>query len=153
AALSALAYVSMVASMLAMGWLAVRKCGLTLRDGMLAGLVLLILIFYTGITAIGPFAVFIVCVALLVLYRWWAFGPVSLVAGAINEKIGLVLAIWLTVRWVLVPADRARLTLPWVLALAGVALHLALVLWLRFPGHEYQLRPSGFVGTVVDNLQ
>jgi hypothetical protein len=153
AALSALAYVSMVGTMLTTAVLAVRKCGLSLKDGLLAGMLVLLLLFYTQITAIDPLAVFAICLGLLLLDRTWAFAGFTLISAGVNEKIALTLAVWLTVRWVLAPADRARFTLPWISALAGVGAHLAIVLLLRFPGHEYQLRPSGFLGTLADNLQ
>ena len=153
AALSALSFVSMVGTMATIAALAVRKCGLTLRDGFLAALVLLLLILYTQITAIDPLAVFVISLALLLLDRKWAFAILVLISVGINEKIALVLAMWLTIRWVLVPSDRARFSLPWISSLAAVGLYLAIVLLLRFPGHEYQLQPSGFKDTIVANLQ
>jgi len=153
AALSALSFVSMLGAMMAVAALAVRKCGLTPRDGMLAALLLLVLIFYTQITAIDPLAVFVISLALLLLDRKWAFAALVLISAGINEKIALVLAIWLTIRWVLAPSDRARLTLPWICSVAAVGLYFGIVLSLRFPGHEYQLQPSGFKETITANLQ
>jgi hypothetical protein len=151
--LSALSFVSMVGTMATIAVLAVRKCGLTLRDGLLAGLVLLLLTLYTQITAIDPLAVLVISLALLLLDRKWAFAILVLLSVGINEKIALVLAIWLTIRWVLVPGDRARFSVPWISSLAAVGLYLAIVLLLRFPGHEYQLQPGGFKDTIAANLQ
>lgn len=153
AALSALSFVSIVGTVAAIAVLAAREYGLTLRDGLLAGLVLLLLILFTQITAIDPLAVFVISLALLLLDRKRAFAILVLVSAGINEKIALVLAIWLTIRWVLVPSDRARFGLPWISSLAAVGLYLAIVLELRFPGHEYQLQPSGFKDTIIANLQ
>jgi hypothetical protein len=153
AALSALAYVSMVGSMLTMATLAVRKCGLSLRDGVLAGFLLLLLTFYTQVTAIDPLAVLVVALAIFLVDRTWVFAAVILVSVGINEKIALVLASWLSVRWLFIAEDRAHLTLPWLCSLAAVGLYLSIVLLLRLPGHEYQLNPHGFLGTAVDNLR
>jgi hypothetical protein len=151
-ALSALAFVSAVGSTLVIYATAVRRCGLDRRDGVVAGGLLLALIWYTQITAIDPLAVLLIAAGVYLLEQPKAFAVLALASIGVNEKVALVLAAWLTIRCVLKRQDRARFSVPCAIAIAAVAAYLAMVALLHFPGNEYQRDMAGFAGTVRQNL-
>jgi hypothetical protein len=81
-----------------------------------------------------------------------AFTALMLVAVGMDEKVPLVLALWLGARVVLVGRDRGWLIRPFAAAAGAVIVYFAMVAILHLPGNEYQTDPSGFIGTVRRNL-
>ena len=53
-----------------------------------------------------------VAIGLYLVDRWVAFAPFAILSVGFNEKIALVFVIWLVMRCVLFPEDRAKLGAP-----------------------------------------
>lgn len=153
AALSATAAVSLVAACFVMALVAVRSCRRSAAEGALAGLLLIVLSLYTQVTSVDATALLLIALGVLLLSSLPAFAAMVLVSVGTNEKVALVLAIWLGVRWLFVPQDRAALWRPMLVAVAGVALYGAAVTVLAFPGNEYQRNAADFLATVIENLR
>ena len=153
-AIAALAMLSFLA-MLAQAWLTIRLAraeGLDRGHALAAGTMAFALAWHTQVTAIDAMALLMITAALCLIRRPWAFAGLLLLSVGANEKVGLLLAIWLVVRLVLTPHSRAALWRPAVFACLAVGLYALLVLSLRLPGNAYQLTPSGYLGTIAQNL-
>jgi hypothetical protein len=152
AALSAVAFLSAVAGATLVAHLARERCGLGRAESALAGVLLFVLYWYAQINAVDSPALTLIVVGLYLLERPTWFAGLILVSVAFNEKIALVLAIWLSIRCVLHRADRLVLRRQWIAAILGVALYVAVVKLVHLPGNAYQLSPSEYPATVAENL-
>lgn len=151
AALTMLAYLSWIAAGM-LGFAAGIRAGLGRSAAVLAGVLVFALMPYVQITAIDPLAVALIAGGVVLLERPGWFAGLLAVSVPVNEKVALVLAVWLTVRCVLSAADRRRFARQWAAALAALLAYIALVLILRLPGNAYQLTPGTFLDTVRANL-
>jgi hypothetical protein len=152
AALSALALVSWIAGAMLIYDIAVRQCALSRRDGMLAGTLMFALGLFGQIVSIDPLTYALVALGVALLDRKWTFGIFVLVSIVANEKIALVLAIWLTVRCVLGKQDRAAFGAQCLSAIAAVVAYVALLKLVPMPGNSYQTDPAAFAGTLRENI-
>jgi hypothetical protein len=152
AALSALALVSWIAGAMLIYATAVTKCALSRRDAMLAGTLMFALGLFGQIVSIDPLSFALVALGIALVDRKWAFGIFVLMSIVANEKIVLVLAIWLTVRCVLSRQDRAAFGTQCVSALIAVAAYVLLVKLVPMPGNSYQTDPSAFAVTLRENV-
>jgi len=152
-ALNLLNYLAVVAAAVLVARWGQRRFGLLPTEAMLAGGLLFALAWFTQLAAVDGVALLLVAVGMTLLRRPLALCGLLLLATGTNEKVALVLALWLGVRVVLVPADRPELWLPFALAAAAVGLHLTAVAALGFPGHEYQTGLTGSLATVLENLR
>ncbi len=152
AALSALAFLaSIIGTMLA--WrLATTKGCLDRSDSMLAGALFFALCWHAQMLALDPLALTLITAGLCVVDRRWAFGALVIVSVLVDEKIALVLALWLSVRCVLHRDARAQLWQQWVAALAALALYVVIVKVVSVPGNAYQMDVSHYPSTAVENL-
>jgi hypothetical protein len=130
-----------------------RRCGLGLAEAALAGLLLVVLSLYTQIASIDAVALLLIALGPLLVRCVPAFAVLILVSIPADEKVALVLALWLGVRVVLVPEDRGWAWWPFVAAAAGVLLYVAMVKILAYPGNDYQLRAAAFLDTILENLR
>jgi hypothetical protein len=151
AALAALAYTAAIGA----GFVAARfgrRLGLPPAAAAGAGVLLFVLCWFAQIYGIDPLAILGVAVLVSVLRkrRWFVAGVLGSIV--VNEKICMVLVLWLAIRWVLCPADRAALGVPLLGSLGALAAYLAMVLLVHVPGHSYQLRPAGYLATIASNL-
>ena len=92
-------------------------------------------------------------ISLYLLDRYTAFVPLVLASVGFNEKIALVLAIWLVMRCLLFHEDRAKLGVPALAAVAAVAFYVLIVLSIRLPGNEYQTDLAEYPSTALTNLK
>jgi hypothetical protein len=152
AALSALAFVAWIAGAMLVYAVAVGKCGLSRRDGILAGMLMFALGLHGQIAAIDPLTIAFVSLGVaLVDRRAWFCGFV-LVSIVANEKVALVLAIWLTIRCVLDRGDRRVFGVQCAAALLAVASYFVLLKLVQIPGNSYQLDPADYPVTLRENL-
>lgn len=152
AALSALALVAWIAGAILVYAVAVGRCGLSRRDGILAGMLMFALGLHGQIAAIDPltFAFVALGVALVDRRAWFCgFVLISIIA---NEKVALVLAIWLTIRCVLDREDRRAFGVQCLAALLAVASYFVLLKLVQIPGNSYQLDPADYPVTLRENL-
>lgn len=152
AALSALAYFSLVGLFVLGARLGRARAGLNGREAAAAGGLLVLLTLYTQITAIDPLAILLITAGLCVLERPGWFAALLLASVLVNEKVALVLAIWLTLRCVLDGADRRLFWRQWGAAAAAAAVYGAVVRFVPFPGNEYQTTLASLPATVWENL-
>lgn len=153
-ATAALAMLSFLA-LLAQAWLTARLAraeGVDRGHALAAGGVAFALAWHTQVTAIDALALLMITAALCLIRRPIAFTCLMVLSVGVNEKIALLLAIWLVIRLVLTPQDRRLLWRPALAACLAVAMYAALVLSLRLPGNAYQLTPSGYLGTILQNF-
>jgi hypothetical protein len=152
AALAMMSYLASIATSLLTYRLARTEGGLDRGHAMVAAALGWTLTWYTQVTAIDSLALMMITAALCTIRRPWLFAAVLLVSVGVNEKIGLVLAIWLVIRCVLIATDRRAFRWQALAAIGSVALYLAEVAALALPGNAYQLQPGGYLGTVRENL-
>ncbi len=110
------------------------------------------LAWYTQITAIDALALLFITAALCTIRRPLAFAALLAASIGVNEKIALVLAIWMVIRTALDPDFRRTFPRQTATAIAAVLAYAVLVAVLKLPGNEYQLRPGGFVTTLAENI-
>jgi hypothetical protein len=152
AALSALAFVAWIAAAMLVYAVAVGKCGLPRRDGILAGVLMFALGLHGQIAAIDPLTfAFMSLGVMLVDRRGWFCGFV-LVSIVANEKVALVLAIWLTIRCVLDHEDRRAFGVQCLAALLAVASYFVLLKLVQIPGNSYQMNLADYPVTLRENL-
>ena len=152
AALSALSLLAWIVGAMLIYQVAVRRCGLARRDGLLAGVLMFALGPFCQIAAIDPLTIALIALGVALLHRRYVFAGFVLVSIVANEKIALVFAIWLTIRCVLSARDRAALVVPWVACLLAVAGYIALLKFLPMPGNLYQVTPADYPQTLRENL-
>ncbi len=151
AALAALAYTATVGAAF-LAWRLARHCRLPPGEAMLAGALLFVLCWYSQIYGIDPLAILGVVALLSVLDRrhWFTIG--IFISIIVNEKICMVLVLWLAIRWLLCGRDRARFRPALLSSLAALGAYLLMVLLVHVPGHSYQLRPTDYISTILANL-
>jgi hypothetical protein len=152
AALSALAFVAWIAGAMVIYAIAVTRCALSRRDGMLAATLLFALGLLGQIASIDTVTIALVALGVALVDRPRIFAGFVLISIVANEKIALVLAIWLTIRCVLSRQDRAAFGLQCAAALLAVVAYLALIKLVPMPGNSYQTDPDSFPVTLRENL-
>lgn len=152
AAICALSYLGAIGAGVLAYAVATAKAGLRGRDGVIAGTLLFALCWYTQITAIDTPALALIAAGLLLIDLPLGFAALMLLSVLLNEKINLVLAIWLSVRCCLSAHDRVRWSRQWFAAVASVAIYFAMVKLVHIPGHAYQLDPDSYPSTLRENL-
>lgn len=151
-AINLISYLALVGAAAVTCHTAVRGCRLAPTQGLIAGMLVFILGWFTGIEAIDGVSLLLITLGIAWVMQPLPFALLAALSVGINEKVALVLAIWLAVRMLLVPADRARLAWPAAVAAMAVVAYFALVATLRMPGNEYQTNVAGFLGTIMMNL-
>ena len=151
-ALNLLNYLAIVAAVLVTVDTARRRCGLERAEAWLAGGLLFALAWYTQLAGIDGLALLLIAGGIALVPHPAAFAGLLLASVGCNEKVALVLALWLLVRVALVADDRRRLALPCLASVGAVALYVGLVRGLHLPGNDYQTHPAGFLVTVRENL-
>jgi hypothetical protein len=120
--------------------------------GLIAAALFVLFCWSTQITAIDTLALMAIMAAVALIGRPVAFAGLLLVSVAVNEKIALVLAVWLVLRVLVSASDRRWLAPYCAAAVLAVLLYVLAVALLHYPGNEYQLRPVGFAATLRDNI-
>ncbi len=151
-ALSALSYLALVGIFLLGARLGRVRAGLDAGAAAAAGGLLVLLTLYTQVTAIDPLAVLLITAALCVLDRPGAFAAVMAGSVLANEKVALVLALWLTIRCVLHGDDRRLLWRQWGAAMLAVGVYGTIVRFVPFPGNEYQTTLATLPVTIRENI-
>ena len=151
AALSALAFLAWIANAM-LTYACAIAAHLERRDAVIAGALAFVLMLYVQITAIDPLAIALISAGILLVRRPWPFATLVAVSVPINEKVAMVLAVWLVIRCALSRADRAELGWRMVTAVLGVAAYVALVRAIHLPANAYQLDPTHYGSTLRDNL-
>lgn len=151
-ALNLLNFLALVGAVVLTAQIAIRRCALSVAQAAVAGGLLFVLAWYTQLAAIDGLALLLITAGIALVERPVRFALLVVLADAANEKVALVLALWLAARVFLVARDRARLLPPMLIALAGLAGYLAAVAILRFPGNEYQTNPATLAVTLRENF-
>jgi hypothetical protein len=152
AAIAALSFVAAIAASVVAYRIAIDKAGLGRIEGAIAGTLMFIFFWHSAVHGIDSVAMLALAIAVYLLDRPFWFAAWAFVSIVINEKIAMVLVIWLTVRCVLVADDRRRLAGQWIAAVIAFGLYLAMVKIVHVPGNEYQMTPSGYLANVLTNL-
>ncbi len=151
-ALNLLNYLALVTAAMLTARTASRRCGLSRPEAVLAGATVFALGWFVQLDGIDGVALLLISAAVALVESPIAFAALMLVSIGMDEKVPLVMAIWLGARVVLIGSDRMWLVRPFAAAAGAVALYFAMLAILRLPGNEYQTDPSGFLGTVRQNL-
>ena len=152
AAIALLSWLGMVLGGFAVFRVATRQCGLGPRDGLLAAALLFLLCWHSQAYGIDPFAIMLVAVAVAVLRRPGAFAGVAIGSVIADEKVCLVLFLWLSVRVVLHAPDRRELRVQWAATVVALVLYVLMLRLIHLPGNAYQLQPQGYMHTMLGNL-
>jgi hypothetical protein len=152
AAIVMLSYLASIGTAMLTYLLGRREGGLEPMAAMVAGALSLVLGLYTQVTAIDTVALLFITAALCAIRHPLIFGTILLISVGVNEKIALVLAIWLVLRGVLEGGFRREFGWQIAAAIGAVGLYAVMVAVLRMPGNEYQLQPGGFMGTIAENV-
>jgi hypothetical protein len=152
-AINVVNYLAMIAAAVITAKVAIRRCGASPSEGALAGTLLFALAWFTQVVALDGLALLFIAAAVALVERPLAFLALLVISIAVNEKVALVVTLWLAARVVLVPADRSRLWRPCVFAGGALALYFLVIAVLHIPGNEYQLDPGRSVATLAFNLR
>lgn len=152
AAIAALSYVCAILAGFLSYATARAQCGLGRRDAVLAGVLLFALCWHGQMFGIDSVSIAVLAAALWALPSLFGFAAVALLSVGFNEKIGIVLVVWLSARLVCDRGERAWVWPRWLAALAAVAVYAAILKTLNMPGNEYQTQPLGYLATLRDNL-
>lgn len=152
-AIAGLEYVSLLAAGVVAYRTARDRVLLPRREAVLAGAMLALSILYSQFFAIDAFAILLVATCVYLLPRPLGFAALVLPATFANEKVIIVLAMWLTLRCMTSAADRRRFGAQWLTALAAAALYVGALRFLHFPGNAYQLEPAGYLATLWTNVE
>ena len=152
-AIAALSFLSIIGTSVMAYRLAVDKANLGRVEGLAAGVLAFLFCWYGGFYALDSASVLMVAIGLYLVDRWVAFVPFVILSVVFNEKIALVFAIWLVMRCVLFPEDRAKLGTPALAAVAAVGIYVLLLMIVRLPGHAYQTDFASYPSTAIDNLK
>lgn len=153
AALAALSYLSLLAAGVLAYRVARDRVGLSRREAVPAGALLGMLVLHTQFFGIDAFGILLVTAGVYLLSRPAAFAMLIVPSVFANEKVAMVIALWLTLRCVCSAADRRLFRTQWFAALAAIAVYVAALLILRLPGNGYQLEPGGYIATLLSNLR
>jgi hypothetical protein len=152
-AVAALEYVSLLSAGVVAYRTARDRIPLPRREAVLAGILLALAVLYSQFFAVDAFAILLVAVCIYLLPRPVGFAALVLPATFANEKIIIVLALWLTLRCVTSTADRRRFGAQWLAVLVAAALYVAALRFLHFTGNAYQLEPEGYLATLWTNIR
>jgi hypothetical protein len=152
AAIALLSWLAMVVASLAVFHVATRQCALGKRDGLLAAVLLFLLCWHSQAYGIDPVAIMLVAVAVAVLNRPGVFAGLAIVSVIADEKVCLVLFLWLTIRVVLHAGDRRGLRGQWAATVLALAVYVLMLRLIHLPGNAYQLQPQGYLRTMLANL-
>jgi hypothetical protein len=145
-------YLSLLAAAFLLYRVARDRCALARVEGAAAAILLSLLVLNCQFFAIDPLAILLVTAGLWLLPNRVAFAALIIPSVFCNEKIVIVFAVWLTLRCLTDAADRRRFTRQWIATMVAIVLYLAALRVVHLPGNGYQLHPSGYLATVVDNL-
>lgn len=151
AALSMLATLSWLLAAILAGT-AARRAGLDQIGAAIAGIIVFACGAYTQVTAIDPVALAFIAGGTVLLDRPRAFAGLMAASVLVNEKVALVLAIWLVIRCATSRADRAALGWQAMAAAGAVLAYAAVVALVHLPGNPYQTEPGHIPQTLRDNL-
>lgn len=152
AALAMMSYLAGILTAMLTYHLGRREGGLDQGHAIAAGALAWALSWYTQITAIDALALLFITAALCTIRLPVVFASILALSIGVNEKIALVLAIWMVIRSMADAGFRRAFLWQTVASVAAVLAYTALVAILRMPGNEYQLRPGGFVATLTENI-
>jgi hypothetical protein len=152
-AIAALSFLSIIGTSIMAYRLAVDKANLGRVEGLAAGVLAFFLCWHAAFYALDSASILMVAVGLYLVDRWVAFAPFAIMSVGFNEKIALVFVIWLVMRCVLFPEDRAKLGAPALAAAVAVACYVLLLMIVRLPGHAYQTDLASYPGTAFENLK
>ena len=152
-AIAALSFFSIIGTSIMAYRLALDKANLGRVEGVAAGVLAFLFCWYGGFYALNSASILMVAIGLYLVDRWLAFIPFVILSVGFNEKIALVFAVWLVIRCVLFPEDRAKLGTPALAALAAVGFYVLLLMIVRLTGHAYQTDFASYSSTAIENLK
>jgi len=152
-AIAALSFLSLIGTSVMAYRLAVDRANLGRVEGLAAGVLAFLFCWYGGFYALDSVSILMVAIGLYLVDRWVAFAPFAILSVGFNEKIALVFAIWLVMRCLLFPEDRAMLGAPALAAVVAVAFYVLLLVIVRLPGHAYQTDLASYPSTAIENLK
>jgi hypothetical protein len=152
AAIALLSWLAMVLAGFAIFQVATRQCGLGKRDGLLAAALLFLLCWHSQVYGIDPFAIMLVALAVAVLHRRGVFAALVIVSVVADEKVCLVLFLWLTIRVGLHAEDRRELRVQWAATVLALVLYVLMLRLVHLPGNDYQVQPHDYTRTMFANL-
>lgn len=152
AALAMLSYLSLLLMALVIYRVGRDRAALGRVEAVLGAVLLVGLALNCQLVAIDPLAILLVAAGLWLLPRPGGFAALIVPSVFCNEKVAIVFALWLTLRCLTSVADRRRFGLQWAATLAAIALYAVVLRVVHLPGNSYQLRPTGYLATLVANL-
>jgi hypothetical protein len=152
AALAAVSYLAMVASAIMAYRLVVdRNIGRRPLDGLFAAAFILLCECYAAFFGIDPLAFLLIICALYAIDRIWLFAVIIAASILFNEKVLIVFAVWLSLRFVF-SRERSFFGPRLVVVLAAVAAYVAMLAIVRLEGHSEQLDANAYIPSLLQNV-
>ena len=150
-ALAFSSYFWLVLTSLAIYAIARRRCGASKAASVIAALASFVLSGFISKTGVDPFAIFTISLLILWLERLPLFAPMILLSVGINEKVPILFAALLLVRFYR-PGSAGSHRLQLLLSALAAIAYFAVVFTVRVPGIESQTDPRMFPANFVSSL-
>jgi hypothetical protein len=152
AALAAVSYLAMVAGAMMAYRLAVDRFAQPSLEGFLAAAFILLCQSYAAFFGIDPLAVLLIVGALYLIDRIGLFAAIMAASVLFNEKILIVFAVWMSLRFVFSAADRPFFGARLIVVGAAVAAYVAMLAIVRLEGHAEQLDANAYIPSLLQNI-
>lgn len=162
AALAAVSYLAMVAGAIMAYRLVVVRYLRPPVEGLVAAAFILLCETYAAFFGIDPLAFLLIIYALCVIDRIWLFAAIMAASVLFNEKVLIVFAIWVSLRFVFAIPDSNRLLLPaaersffgarLIVVGTAVAAYVAMLAIVRLEGHSEQLDANAYIPSLLQNI-
>jgi hypothetical protein len=162
AALAAVSYFAMIAGAMMAYRLVVDRFARPALEGFLAAAFILLCETYAAFFGIDPLAFLLIIYALYVIDRIWLFAAIMAASVLFNEKVLIVFAIWVSLRFVLAIPDSNRLFLHaaersffaarLIVVGTAVAAYVAMLAIVRLEGHAEQLDANAYIPSLLQNI-
>ena len=144
-ALSAVSYLSLLATGVLIYMTCRRRLGATQKASVIAALLSFSLSFFVGQEGIDPLGILMVSLLLFLIDKPFTFAVLLVLSVLVYEKIVIVLSIVVFFRFLL---ERRRILLPQLVVCSiCVVLYLVIRLLVKVPGYENQLSPSTYLSS------
>jgi hypothetical protein len=152
AALAAVSYLAMVAGAMTAYRLVVDRFARPPIEGLVAAAFILLCESYAAFFGIDPLAFLLIICALYAIDRIGLFAVIMAASILFNEKVLIVFAIWVSLRFVLSAADRPFFGPRLIVVAAAIAAYVAMLAIVRLEGHSEQLDAGAYLPSLLQNV-
>lgn len=151
AALAAVSYLAMVAGAMMAYRLVVDRFARPPLEGLFAAAFILVCQSYAAFFGIDPLAFLLIVCSLYAIDRIWLFAVIMAAAILFNEKVLIIFAIWVSLRFVF-STERTFFRPRLIVVGAAVAAYVAMLAIVRLEGHSEQLDANAYIPSLLQNI-